>query len=115
MADFQLLAHLKLAEISEDLWMPFRPGLEILPLHGEPATAGASALLRYQPGAEVPEHLHEDAEYILVLSGSQTDQNGCHTAGNLVINAKGSRHSVVSQNGCVVLAVWTGNLEMLSA
>ena len=102
----------QLASIDDDLWIPFKPGIDALPIYGEPATAGSSALLRYQPGAQVPEHYHLDVEHILVLSGSQTDKNGCHQAGSLVINGKGTSHSVTSHEGCIVLAVWSGGLDI---
>jgi anti-sigma factor ChrR (cupin superfamily) len=45
-------------------------------------------------------------EHILVLSGSQTDHNGEHQTGTLVINPPGTNHSVISEAGCIVLAIW---------
>lgn len=97
----------------QDLWRTFKPGIDVIPINGEPATAGSAALLRYEPGATVPEHLHKDVEYIFVLSGSQVDENGHHKAGSLVVNDKDTIHSVISHEGCIVLAIWCGNLEML--
>ncbi len=94
-------------------WQPFRPGIEIVALHGKPTTAGSSALLRYQPGARVPSHYHHGVEHILVLEGSQVDEQGTHGPGTLVINPAGSSHSVVSHDGCIVLAIWHGDLEVL--
>jgi hypothetical protein len=40
-------------------------------------------------------------EHIFVLSGSQRDQNGPVAAGTLTINPPGTRHSVVSEAGCI--------------
>ncbi|HCL23884.1 MAG TPA: transcription negative regulator ChrR [Halomonas sp.] len=94
-------------------WLPFRPGIEVMTLHGEPTKAGSSALLRYQPGARVPAHYHHGVEHILVLQGSQEDEQGCHEAGTLVINPAQSSHSVISRHGCTVLAIWHGDLEPL--
>jgi anti-sigma factor ChrR (cupin superfamily) len=51
-------------------------------------------------------HLHQGYEHILVLSGSQRDQNGTSVAGTLTINGPGTRHSVVSEAGCIVLAIY---------
>ena len=83
---------------------PFREGIEIAHLlKGEPAIA----VLRYQPGATVPRHIHDGAETVLVLDGSQTDERGTYWAGSLVINTEGSSHDVVSHDGCVVLVQWT--------
>lgn len=96
-------------------WRPFRPGIEAVTLHGEPTRAGSSALLRYQPGARVPAHYHHGVEHILVLQGSQEDEQGCHETGTLVINPAQSNHSVISHDGCIVLAIWHGELEPLEA
>ncbi|HEY9632244.1 MAG TPA: cupin domain-containing protein [Coleofasciculaceae cyanobacterium] len=90
----------------ELLWEPFRPGVDIYRLYEEGHTGAAAALLRYQPGASIPKHNHTGFEHIFVLSGSQTDQNGEHQTGTLVINPPGTIHSVISQEGCIVLAIW---------
>lgn len=87
-------------------WQPFRPGVEIYHLYQAGQGGAAAALLRYQPGAQVPTHDHTGFEHILVLSGAQTDQNGHHQTGTLVINPPGTHHSVVSETGCIVLAIW---------
>jgi anti-sigma factor ChrR (cupin superfamily) len=87
-------------------WKPFRPGVDIYRLYENGEDGAMAALLRYQPGASVPLHDHRGFEHILVLSGSQTDQNGEHQAGTLVINPPHSNHSVISQSGCIVLAIW---------
>ena len=87
-------------------WQPFRDGIEAAWLYRNGPDGPASAYLRYQPGAIVPLHAHPGYEHIFVLSGSQTDHNGRHRAGTLVINPPGSSHEVVSEDGCVVLAVW---------
>jgi len=87
-------------------WEPFRPGVDIYRLYKDGDTGAAAALLRYQPGASVPLHGHTGFEHIFVLSGSQTDQNGEHEVGTLVINPPSTNHSVMSQAGCIVLAIW---------
>lgn len=88
----------------------FRDGVEICRLvAGEPELA----LLRYRPGAEVPRHLHEGLETILVLEGSQSDENGLYRSGSLVTNPEGSIHSVWSEEGCVVLIQWAKPVRIL--
>jgi anti-sigma factor ChrR (cupin superfamily) len=88
-------------------WRPFRPGIEIFRLHGGEAADGpASALLRYAPGAQLACHEHMGHEHIVVLSGSQRDEHGVYSAGSVIVNVPGSKHSVTSDEGCVVLAVW---------
>jgi anti-sigma factor ChrR (cupin superfamily) len=94
-------------------WQPFREGVDIHRLYGD-GQGAAAALLRYQPGARVPGHTHTGFEHIFVLSGSQTDRNGEHRAGTLVINRPGSGHSVVSDQGCIVLAIWEKPISLWS-
>jgi anti-sigma factor ChrR (cupin superfamily) len=86
-------------------WQPFRAGVDIYRLYGDSTGAGA-ALLRYQKGASVPTHYHSGFEHIFVLSGAQTDRHGTHVAGTLVINPPETSHSVSSESGCIVLAIW---------
>lgn len=98
---------INLAQLPDTLpWQPFRPGIEIYRLYGDGETGAAAALLRYQPGAIVPQHDHQGFEHIFVLTGSQIDSNGEHQAGTLVINPPGTHHSVTSPLGCIVLAIW---------
>jgi len=101
-----------LATIPENRWLPFREGVSIYPLHGEPPGPRSSALLRYQPGATVPSHTHLGVEHILVLQGSQQDQHGCYNAGTLLISPEGSEHAIASPEGCIVLAVWSEGIEV---
>lgn len=84
-------------------FVPFREGIAISSLlEGSPAIA----VLRYDPGARAPLHEHVGAETILVLDGAQSDENGTYVKGDMVINAAGSRHSVWSDEGCIVLLHW---------
>ena len=89
---------------------PFRAGIEIAHLiAGEPAVA----LLRYEPGAKVPSHRHPGLETVYVLEGSQRDERGVYRAGEIVFNTEGTIHSVVSDDGCVVLIQWARPIEFL--
>ena len=89
---------------------PFRPGITAhWLLTGEPGIA----ILRYEPGAEAPLHLHVDVETILVLAGAQSDEFGTYAKGDFVINPKGSQHRVWSDDGCVVLLTYTKPVRFL--
>lgn len=94
------------AHVSRPGWEPFREGIDILRLYGDGESGAAAALLSYAPGAVVPRHLHPGYEHIVVLSGSQSDEDGTYGPGACVIHGPGSRHSVRSDEGCVVLAIW---------
>lgn len=87
-------------------WQGFRAGVDIIFLHGDAAYGCSCALLRYQPGAEIPRHLHMGMEFLLVLRGSQTDDRGHYRQGSFLINPASSSHAIISEEGCIVLAIW---------
>src|SRR5579872_3209331 len=96
-----------LAERADKLrWEPFLNGVDRHWVYQSSEDGPAAALIRFQPGGRVPLHEHLGYEHIFVLGGSQTDENGTLRAGGLVINLPGTRHSVVSEEGCLVLAVY---------
>ena len=70
-------------------------------------------MLRYQAGAMVPRHRHPGLETVLVLEGTQSDEQATYGVGSLVINPAGSIHSVWSERGCVVLIHWERPVEFL--
>jgi len=94
-------------------WEALRDGVEMRRLAGSAEAGPSVALLRYAPGARVPPHRHHGFEVILVLSGSQSDENGTYEAGSLVINQRDDEHKVWSERGCVVLIVWERPIEFL--
>jgi hypothetical protein len=87
-------------------WEPFMDGVEICRLYGDGLTGPTAALLRFQKAGEVPLHEHPGYEHIIVLSGSQRDEKGSAETGTLIINPPGTRHSVVGEAGCIVLAIY---------
>jgi anti-sigma factor ChrR (cupin superfamily) len=93
-------------DFSKYAWQPFREGVEIHRIYGDGKQGSAAALLRYAPGARVPSHEHTGFEHIIVLQGSQRDANGRYEAGSCVVHAAGTGHAVISDEGCVVLAIW---------
>lgn len=87
-------------------WEPFRDGVEASWVYRTGENGPASAFLRYQPGAAIPWHWHPAYEHILVLEGSQSDENGLYRAGSVLISPPGTSHTVKSDEGCIVLAFW---------
>jgi anti-sigma factor ChrR (cupin superfamily) len=87
-------------------WKPFRDGVEIHRLYGDGLSGPTAALIRFSKAAKVPRHYHEGYEHILILAGSQMDQNGKIEAGTLRIHPPGTSHSVLSEAGCIVLAIY---------
>lgn len=93
-------------------WQPFRDGIDIFPLY-KSNTGSSAALLRYAPGSSVPSHEHMGYEHILVLAGAQADENNEYPKGSFVISPPGTKHSIRSLNGCIVLAVWEKPVQFI--
>jgi anti-sigma factor ChrR (cupin superfamily) len=87
-------------------WQPYKKGVEIFRLYGDGITGPTAALIRYREHGEIPMHEHIGYEHLLILAGSQRDENGIYEVGSLVINAPGTRHKVSSEDGCIVLAIY---------
>ncbi len=98
---------LRLAEDPDQLnWEPFREGVDIHRLYGDGLTGPSAALLRYHESSSVPLHYHEGYEHIIILAGSQRDEFGVLPAGTLRIHPPGTSHQVMSEAGCLVLAIY---------
>lgn len=87
-------------------WQDFKPGVEASWVYENGPAGPACAFLKYTPGTAIPWHWHPAYEHILVLEGSQSDENGLYRAGSVLISPPGSGHTVRSDEGCIVLAVW---------
>ena len=94
------------ADLSNLDWKPFREGVEIVRIYGDGKTGSSAAFLRYAPGASLPYHEHVAYEHILILSQSQSDEAGRNAAGTLIVNPPGYGHTVHSDEGTIVLAIW---------
>jgi anti-sigma factor ChrR (cupin superfamily) len=104
----------KLADEPERLaWEFFRPGVEIHRLYGDGKQGPAAALLRYEPGAQVPPHTTRAMSTSLCSRGlSLTTMAPMQRQARLVINAPGSGHQVASETGCIVLIIWEKPVAM---
>ncbi|MER8993411.1 cupin domain-containing protein [Mesorhizobium sp. M0074] len=85
---------------------PFRDGITAHWLLKGGPTEPSVAILNYRAGASVPRHRHAGLETIIVLEGTQSDENGDHAAGSVILNPVGTEHSVWTKDGCVVLIQW---------
>ena len=94
-------------------WETLRPDVDIHWIYRDGEEGAAAALIRFQPGGRVPLHEHRGFEHIFVLRGSQRDENGRLDAGSLMVHPPGSRHSIVSDEGCLVLAIYERRVRFL--
>lgn len=65
-------------------------------------TPRLTTLVRFAPGSEFPEHVHDGGEEFLVLEGTFSDTRGDYPAATYVRNPPGSRHATWSNEGCTL-------------
>jgi anti-sigma factor ChrR (cupin superfamily) len=109
---FQRLSLLDLAR-DRNQWPELRPGVRQCVLRDGPLPGERTSLLAYAPGAFVTWHHHAGDETIFVLEGIQEDETGRYTAGTWLLNPQGTRHSVKSPEGCLVLIHWRAPVEFI--
>ncbi len=86
-------------------WQPTRfPGIEQKILMEDKERGLLTALMRWAPGSTLPDHEHVEIEQTFVLEGSLRDDEGEAKAGEFVWRPAGSKHSVVSPEGALILA-----------
>lgn len=85
-------------------WEPTRfDGIEVKTLLKDESGL-LTTLVRFQPGAVLPDHEHVEFEQSWVLEGSLVDDEGEAIAGNFVWRPGGSRHSAHAPSGALVLS-----------
>jgi len=105
---------LRISDWQEKLpWQPLFEGVDIYRLYDTGPDGPRAALLRYHPGSRLASHEHTGYEHILVLDGEQADENGSAAAGTLTINPPGTSHSIRSETGCIVLAIYETPVRFL--
>jgi anti-sigma factor ChrR (cupin superfamily) len=86
-------------------WVATRfPGVDMRILMEDKATGLMTALVRFAPGAVLPDHEHVELEQTWVLEGALEDDEGIVTAGNYVWRPGGSRHYARAPGGCLTLS-----------
>ena len=101
--------HVKPAEME---WKPTRfPGCEVKPLMADPKTGLMTSLMRFAPGAVLPDHEHVQVEQTYVIEGRLVDREGpaagieCR-AGEFIWREPGSRHVAWCPEGGLMLAIF---------
>jgi len=88
-------------------WQDTRwPKIRMKVLLDDKASGLLTALMRWEPGAELPLHEHVRIEQTYVLEGSLEDSEGECTAGNFVWRPAGSRHVARTPRGALLLAIF---------
>ena len=88
-------------------WHADGPKFWTKPLHEDPARGERTLLMKIDPGAAFPLHAHDEIEQIYVLSGSFFDQDRVMRAGDYACRAPGAMHTTGSEEGAVVLVIYS--------
>ena len=95
----------RFVEVGALPWRETRfPGVEIKTLFEDQETGLLTTLVRMAPGASLPDHEHVRIEQTYVIEGSLVDDEGTAAAGSYVWRPAGSRHSVRTPEGALLLA-----------
>lgn len=104
-------------ELNADFSRPARADLATIPWEASPQpgvsrrmldrigdeVARATSVVRFEPGATFPHHVHELGEEFLILSGTFQDTSGDYPAGTYARHPPGSSHAPWSTDGCELL------------
>ena len=104
--------HSHLVKPADMEWKPTRfPGCEVKTLLMDPKTGLMTALMRFAPGAVLPDHEHVNIEQTYVLEGRLVDKEGPATGieakkGEFDLARPGSRQSGWTPEGRMMLAIF---------
>jgi len=92
---------------SELPWSPTRfDKVSIKVLYEDKEKREMTCMLKLDPGAYIPFHMHPELEQAYIISGSMHDHDGVARAGDYVWRKPGSRHDNTSEEGAIILAVY---------
>ena len=104
--------HSHIVRPAEMDWQPTRfLGCSAKTLLFDAKTGLVTALMKFEPGAVLPDHEHVHIEQTYVLEGTLVDKEGpaegvACGAGEFIWRDAGSRHSAWAPDGCVTLAMF---------
>ena len=75
-------------------------------LYEDKAKGEMTCMVKLEPGAYIPFHMHPELEQAYVLEGSMRDHDGVARAGDFIWRKGGSKHDNSSEEGAVILAVY---------
>lgn len=88
-------------------WKPTRFDKVSIKVLYENLDAGEmTVMVKLDPGAYIPFHMHPELEQAYVIEGAMHDHDGVAVAGDFIWRKGGSRHDNSSPDGAVILAVY---------
>lgn len=82
-------------------------GMWVKKIYENVARAECTLLFRMDPGAFSPPHSHDAFEQVYVLEGSFYDEDRLVRAGEFCARSPGAVHSATSDDGALMLVVYT--------
>jgi quercetin dioxygenase-like cupin family protein len=81
--------------------------------YDEQTRRAPTILLKFEAGAKYPYHNHPGGEEIFVMQGSATIEEANLSAGDYLYTPPGFKHSVKTEEGCVLLLMIPEEVEIL--
>ena len=73
-------------------------------------------LLKFKPGAKIPQHTHRGNEYTVILDGDYTDEIGTFKRGDFIHMTADNHHQpIAGKQGCICLAVTDAPMKFTGA
>ena len=95
----EALAGRVIVELAEGQWQPVAPGIDAKTMWNSRTT-----LLRCAAGAILPDHMHDDEEHLLVLSGDLVIGGRTFNGGDYIHSGSGfDRFLHMTRTGCLIL------------
>lgn len=90
--------------------LPWRPTrfdkVSIKVLYEDKAAGEMTVLVKLDPGAYIPFHMHPELEQAYMIEGAMHDHDGVAVAGDFIWRKGGSKHDNSSPDGALILAVY---------
>ena len=96
---------LRVIRFHRTAWQPWSGGLDMKVLTRDAAGAPNGFLMRMEPGAFIPEHVHDCIEECLVIEGDLLHEGKLLTAGDFMVGRTGSVHAPMTSPGGGLLYV----------
>jgi anti-sigma factor ChrR (cupin superfamily) len=88
-------------------WRPTRfDKVSIKVLYEDLAAGEMTVLVKLDPGAYIPFHMHPELEQAYMLEGAMHDHDGVAVKGDFIWRKGGSKHDNSSPDGALILAVY---------
>jgi anti-sigma factor ChrR (cupin superfamily) len=100
-------------DLATTSWVEVRPGVRQKPVWADQAAGRRAALVRFEPGTELPAHRHVGDELVFVIEGTLEDESGALRPGVLGYRPNGCAHTVRTPEGATVLAYLWGGVEAI--